>query len=128
MSLKVEHISYSYDRNPVLDDVSFEADTGEVLALLGPNGIGKTTLLKAFSRILDPQDGHTWIDGQDIFGMNPASMFCDRFLFLRDHQVFAFGNGREVLTEENLLKVYGVRTRVTREDGCSHIRLLRELP
>ncbi len=256
MSLKVEHISYSYERNQVLDDVSFEAEAGEVLALLGPNGIGKTTLLKAFSGIMRPQQGRTFVDGEDILQMPPgqrarliayvpqytanlfpvsvadavlmgrqpfvrfrpkeedkrvvfeileqleltqfafrniealsggerqrvfiaralaqepklllldeptssmdiknmlhtmdmivelvkkknitavvsihdlnlASMFCDKFLFLKEHRVFAHGAGAEVLTSENLQDVYKVNTKITQVDGYSHIRLLKKLP
>lgn len=69
MSLQVEHLSFSYEKQPVLSDISFQVETGQVLALLGPNGIGKTTLLKAFSGILEAQDGQTTVDGQRIFQM-----------------------------------------------------------
>ena len=47
MSLKVEKLSFSYGRRRILEEISFETPEGSVLGLLGPNGTGKTTLLKA---------------------------------------------------------------------------------
>jgi iron complex transport system ATP-binding protein len=57
MSLRVEHIFFSYPNLPVLRDVSFELRKGDFLSLLGPNGSGKSTLLRLLDRILLPQRG-----------------------------------------------------------------------
>jgi iron complex transport system ATP-binding protein len=57
MSLRVEHVSFSYPNLPVLRDVSFEVRKGDFLSLLGPNGSGKSTLLRLLDRILLPQRG-----------------------------------------------------------------------
>ena len=46
MSLTVENLSFSYGQRPVLHQLSFTAQAGELLAILGPNGVGKTTLFK----------------------------------------------------------------------------------
>ena len=51
------NITFSYDRKPVLKDVSFSAKVGEWLGILGPNGSGKTTLIKCLAGILKPQSG-----------------------------------------------------------------------
>ncbi len=57
MSLRAEHIHFSYPNLPVLRDVSFELQKGDFLSLLGPNGSGKSTLLRLLDRILLPQQG-----------------------------------------------------------------------
>ena len=57
MSLKVENISFRYGKRLILDDISFSVATGSVMALLGQNGTGKTTLLKSLCSILEPFAG-----------------------------------------------------------------------
>lgn len=61
-----------------------------------------------------------------IHDLNLASLFCDTILMLKDTHVFAYGRAQEVLTEGNVAAMYGVRTRVTVEDGAKHVRLLKE--
>ena len=46
--IKIENVSYSYDKNQILDDISFNASNGEVTAIIGSNGTGKSTLLKIY--------------------------------------------------------------------------------
>jgi len=61
------HVSFSYDgRHRVLDDISFEVAPGEMVALVGPSGAGKTTLVHLIPRFYDPQEGMITIDGHDI--------------------------------------------------------------
>jgi len=57
MSLRIEHVSFSYPDLPVLSDVSFDVASGDFLSILGPNGSGKSTLLRLLDRILLPQEG-----------------------------------------------------------------------
>jgi ATP-binding cassette, subfamily B, bacterial MsbA len=60
-------ISFHYDANePVITNVSFEIKCGEVLAVVGPSGAGKTTLCNLLPRFYDPQAGRILIDGHDI--------------------------------------------------------------
>jgi len=66
MLLEVNSIEFSYGSTPTLEDVSFSVDKGEVLTLLGPNGVGKTTLLKCLNKVLVPKGGSVLIDGSDI--------------------------------------------------------------
>jgi iron complex transport system ATP-binding protein len=66
MSLRVEHIFFSYPNLPVLRDVSFELRTGDFLSLLGPNGSGKSTLLRLLDRILLPQRGTITLQGRPL--------------------------------------------------------------
>ncbi|HWR30919.1 MAG TPA: ABC transporter ATP-binding protein [Negativicutes bacterium] len=64
--LQVENASYSYEKkNPILQSVTFSLKEGDVLAVMGPNGVGKTTLLKCLMGILKWQSGRSLIDGKD---------------------------------------------------------------
>jgi len=71
MILDVKNINFAYNHRPVLSDVSFTAAAGELLAILGPNGVGKTTLLKCINAIHRPHSGEILVDGQDVLTMTP---------------------------------------------------------
>lgn len=66
MSLRIEHVSFSYAELPVLHDISFDVPAGDFLSLLGPNGSGKTTLLRLLDRILLPQRGTIALKGRTL--------------------------------------------------------------
>ena len=67
MSIEVIAGTFSYhNHHPVLADVSFSAQKGEIIAILGPNGVGKTTLLKCMLGFLEWNRGETRLDGRDI--------------------------------------------------------------
>ncbi|PWE33590.1 LPS export ABC transporter ATP-binding protein [Maritimibacter sp. 55A14] len=63
--LRVSNLRKSYRRKPVIRDVSLSLDRGEVVALLGPNGSGKTTCFYAIAGLIQPDSGSVVIDGQD---------------------------------------------------------------
>lgn len=66
-SVAFEHIRFEYeDGQPVLDDVSFSARAGQTIAIVGPTGAGKTTLVSLIARFYDPVAGVVRIDGVDI--------------------------------------------------------------
>lgn len=60
-----DHVSFSYDNRPVLTDVSFSVSSGELVALVGPSGAGKTTLVSLIPRFYEPSSGTVLIDGID---------------------------------------------------------------
>lgn len=67
MILQVEHGYFSYDpKRYIIDDIGFTLNQGEVLSVLGPNGVGKTTLLKCVMGLLKWNKGRTLLDGKDI--------------------------------------------------------------
>jgi len=61
-----EHVSMRYDRRPVLVDVDLDIPQGSFCAILGPSGVGKSTLADLLVRYLDPQQGRILIDGIDL--------------------------------------------------------------
>ena len=63
MTLEVSDVSYCYSKSIVLDGISFTVGKGEILGILGPNGCGKTTLLKNLNKNLSPCGGCVLLDG-----------------------------------------------------------------
>lgn len=63
--LEVEHITFSYGKRRVVDDVSFDIAPGEIVALTGPNGAGKTTLIKMLACLLMQDAGSVRLDDVD---------------------------------------------------------------
>ena len=84
-----DHVSFSYqDAVPVLKDVSFVCEPGKMLALVGPTGVGKTTLTQLISRFYEPDSGRILLDGHDIrevtlesLRKNISPVLQDTFLF-----------------------------------------------
>lgn len=69
--MEIKNLSYHYKGYPqVLNDVSFDIEPGKFLAILGNNGVGKSTLLKCFNHILKPDAGEVLLDGQNLLKMS----------------------------------------------------------
>jgi ATP-binding cassette subfamily B protein len=96
-----EQVTFAYpgaDR-PALDDVSFDVAPGQLVALVGPSGAGKTTITSLVPRFYDPQRGAVTIDGHDVRGLtleslgaNLGMVFQDTFLFhasIRENLLYA---------------------------------------
>jgi iron complex transport system ATP-binding protein len=64
--LSATNVTFSFDRTPVVHDVSLAVHQGDMLALAGPNGSGKTTLLRLLSGVLRPESGQVSINGADL--------------------------------------------------------------
>ncbi len=64
--IRFEDVSFSYGRGIILDKVSFSVLPGQRVALVGPSGVGKSTISRLLFRFYDPQKGRILIDGQDI--------------------------------------------------------------
>ena len=65
MSIEVKNLSFSYGDRPVLHDISFSVDKGEFLSILGPNGVGKSTLFRCVLGLLSGYTGQVLVDGTD---------------------------------------------------------------
>ena len=67
--LSVRDLMFSYGETPILKGVSFDAEPNTIISILGPNGTGKTTLLKCLCNLHRPQEGSITIDGKEILEM-----------------------------------------------------------
>lgn len=80
--LNVENLAYHYKGRPaVLKDVNFNVNTGEFLAILGNNGVGKSTMLKCFNKILTPDGGKIILDDENLLQMS-ARQVAQRVAFV----------------------------------------------
>lgn len=111
-NLTFENVFFEYKENkPVLKDVSFEVKKGEMLALVGNSGGGKSTIVNLIPRFYDIKAGSIKIDGQDIRDFSLKSLrnhvsevFQDNFLFsgtIRDNIIM----GKKDATEEEIMEV-----------------------
>ena len=66
MSLSVQNLSFSYGERPVLEDISFSLEKGEFLSVLGPNGVGKSTLFRCILGLLPGYQGRILLGGEDM--------------------------------------------------------------
>lgn len=113
---KVEfsHVSFTYDKGTpaetkVLEDVSFQVKPGETIALVGPTGAGKTTIVNLISRFYDIEEGRILVDGYDLTKVSIESlrrqmgvMTQDNFIFhgtVRDNILY----GKLDATEEEMI-------------------------
>jgi ATP-binding cassette, subfamily B, bacterial MsbA len=86
----VERVSFAYDpRQLVLSDVSFEANPGELIAIVGPTGSGKTTVINLLHRFYDPTEGWITVDGQDLRHVTMESWY--RHVALVPQETILFG-------------------------------------
>ena len=108
--VRFDHVSFAYDpRHPVLIDLSFEVQTGETVALVGPTGSGKSTIANLLHRFYDPVEGSITIDNQDLRHVRLTSLY--RQLAIVPQETILFGDtireniryGRADATEEDLI-------------------------
>ncbi len=125
-SIEFDHVSFKMDNHPILTDVSFSVQPGQTVAVMGPTGSGKTTLIHLLARFYDVTDGAVRVDGCDVRqwklqqlrgGIGTATQ--DVFLFSDTVEGnIAFGN-QELTVEE-------VRDFARRADAAEFIERLPE--
>ncbi|MCR5616510.1 MAG: ABC transporter ATP-binding protein/permease [Saccharofermentans sp.] len=106
-----DHVGFKYsDETDVLKDVSFTAKQGEVTALIGPSGGGKTTISRLAARFWDVNEGKITLGGEDISKIDPETLLSDYSIVFQD--VTLFNNtikeniriGREGASDEDIRK------------------------
>ena len=88
-AIRYEHVTYGfYEGRPVLHDISLEAGPGEVVAIVGPTGAGKTTLMNMLVRFYDPWEGRVTVGGRDLRDIRLRTLRRQVALVLQDPFIF----------------------------------------
>jgi ABC-type multidrug transport system fused ATPase/permease subunit len=88
--VKFDHVSFAYDeKKNVLDEVTFNAEAGKTVAIVGPTGAGKTTIINLLARFYDVNDGAVTIDGVDVRDVTQASLRSQMGIVPQDSFLFA---------------------------------------
>ena len=114
--LTVDSINTYYGKSHILHDVSFEANQDEVVALLGRNGVGKTTTMRSIIGLTPPRSGTIRFDGEDITGESASRIANrgigyvpqDRGMFprLTVEENLRMGLGREPFDRERMERIF----------------------
>lgn len=110
-AVEFKNVSFSYKGDiPVLEDISFKIEPGQMVALVGPTGVGKTTVSALIARFYDPNSGEILMDGMDIKDMTLESLrnqlsvvLQDVFLFngtIAENIAYGCNNARQEQIEE----------------------------
>jgi ABC-type multidrug transport system fused ATPase/permease subunit len=109
--VEFEHVGFSYrDGQPVIDDLSLVAEPGSTVAIVGPTGAGKTTLVNLLMRFYDVDSGRILVDGVDITTVNRASLRAGIGMVLQDTWLFGgtiadnIAYGRPDATREEVIE------------------------
>jgi ATP-binding cassette subfamily B protein len=109
--LAFEHVKFSYDpENPLIDDVSLVAEPGQTIAIVGPTGAGKTTLVNLMERFYELDGGRITLDGVDIATMTRDDLRSRMGMVLQDTWLFGgtirdnIAYGRTGATEEDIVE------------------------
>jgi ATP-binding cassette subfamily B protein len=109
--VEFQHVSFSYDPDhPLITDLSLVAEPGRTVAIVGPTGAGKTTLVNLIMRFYELDDGRILLDGQDIAGMPRSQLRSNIGMVLQDTWLFGGSIRENILygnpgvTEERMLQ------------------------
>jgi len=121
MILKTENLVKKYKKRTVVDNVSIEVNQGEIVGLLGPNGAGKTTSFYMTVGLIKPNEGHIFLDKEDItkLPMYKRAKLGIGYL-AQEASVF-----RKLTVEDNILAVLEL-TRLSKEDQKKKMESLLE--
>ncbi|MEQ9466738.1 MAG: LPS export ABC transporter ATP-binding protein [Ekhidna sp.] len=101
MELRAEHLIKKYKKRKVVNDISVKVETGEIVGLLGPNGAGKTTSFYMIVGLIKPNEGHIFLDKEDITDL-PMYQRAKRGIGYLAQEASVF---RKLSVEDNILAV-----------------------
>lgn len=119
MILTVKDVNTFYGTSHVLQDINLEVGFGEVVSLLGRNGVGKTTTLRSIIGLTIPRSGSIIFKGKDVCGLPPYTMAVNGVAYMPDDlRIFP-----DLTCEENL----EIAAKVARRQGMWNLERVQEL-
>lgn len=128
--LSISELTASYGVGPVLDNVSLTVEEGAIYGLVGPNGHGKTSLLRAISGVMPQQSGTVLFRGQPFRGLNPEAIAArgivhvpqgdlvyKNMTILENLQVGGYTNASAAITKRQLRKVFDLFPKLEERAG-----------
>ena len=82
--IDIRHLGYSYGHKKILEDINLKVPSGSLCAIMGPNGCGKTTLLRCIANLLKPERGEVWVDGKNVQDY-PTRLLAQKIAFVQQH-------------------------------------------
>jgi ATP-binding cassette subfamily B protein len=124
--VRLEQVSFSYVKNePVLKAVSFAIQAGETVAVVGPTGAGKTSLINLIARFYDPTNGQVLINGYDLKELDTAQLRSKMALVMQDPFLFSGTIGENIFDGSPSLSEHEVK-KVIEAANCKN--LIERLP
>ena len=78
--IEFENVSLSYGNRLILDDINFKINQGQIFGMLGPNGVGKSTIFNLIAGLITPKSGKIKINGEDVTNY-PVYLRTKKFKF-----------------------------------------------
>lgn len=126
MTFEVKHGSFGYGKGTVLNDISFSVSSGEVLAVLGSNGVGKTTLLKCMMGLQKWRKGESLLDGKNIAGLSHKELW-QTIAYVPQSKASAFSFSALDMVVMGRSSRLGMLSRPTAEDEAAALAAMEDI-
>jgi ATP-binding cassette subfamily B protein len=124
LGIEVRGVRHLYDGLPVLDGVSFDVAPMESVAIVGPTGVGKSTLAQLLVRLADPDEGRVLVGGVDVRDADPIALRRDVSIVFQESFLFATTVRENIALDADASEADVVRSALI----ASADRFIRELP
>ena len=121
MEIETSEISKSYDDTKILQDVSIRVQNNQFVGIIGPNGSGKSTFLKCIYRVLKPDHGAVYVDGQELLKM-PVKESAKKIAVVAQHNYYNF----DFKIEEVVMMGRSPHKKAMERDNAEDYRIVNE--